>query len=604
MVKTLAKKEFIVLFLGVILISPMTSNSVALNAVKPSGLSSDLPTEIHLKLWGFETYYQSMRSNFLLDLPKVLSYESVNPSSSELSSYSILAANNWFQLYSSLNIVIDQVQPQISEFDSSHMANFTDSKTLNPVIASYKENGSVSIVEGVSFNYAQFEQSLQQYNDPSGYTIHVMNFSYIDSFANNTGQHHWFTLGTQQQLDPTTDMRGLGTVGKNGIFYDPSAFTPLYENETFSSVSGEISLMYNYILERITPIIEKLIIGSPLSINYISYSEHVQVASVVIYDQDSTSTKINETVYKIRNLQKASLVRLFGFTRFDFKELQLGLPNTTNIAAGGTLGQLFNPQGNSTKIVITNQFAEILKNNIRNTYYSGKFPYGYYYLIVSFLDNKGREFVMTTDQGVEQNYTNQYLGFGLINYQHLDQESIQSINYYDFRKPVLNMMGKMIGLPQLDGFLAQIQSPMSTGSNTIQWDHTYTQFEINSYANRFGKYFGLSAEYGMQGFRDEIYHSVWRWMDTSSFDKPELTLLQAQTLYYKGNYTGAANLNLQAYQQYIDARDGINTKIVSIYNGAFYFILVVTALMAFDILSSYLISKKEFEEEYGSVEVT
>ena len=477
------------------------------------------------------------------------------------------------------------------------MANFSHTKSFNPITAHYDQNGSLSTIEGVSFKYTQFEQYLEQYNYPSGYTIHIMNFSFIDSFANNTGHHHWFSLGNQTQPNPSTDMRNLGLVGDKGIFYDPSAFAPLYENETFSSVSSDYSLMYNYLLNRLSPMIEKLIIGSPLSINYVSYSDHVQVANVVIYDHDSDVNNINITKSRIGNI-KVSLEKLFGFTRFDYKELKLDINKLS------TSSQLFNPQPNSNKIVITNQFAEILKNKIRNDYYSGKFPYGYYYLIVSFLDNKGREFVMINDQGVELNYTYQYLGFGLINYQHLDQESSQFIYNYDFNKPVLNMMGKMIGLPQLDGLLAQIQSPMSTGPNTDQWDKSYSQFEINSYANRFGQYFGLSAEYELQAYRDQLYHSIWRWIDTSSFDKPELTLLQAQAQYYKGNYTGSAYLNLQAYQQYTDARDEINTKIVSIYNGVFYFILVVTAFMIFDILSSYLISKKEFEKEYGSVKIT
>lgn len=584
--KILHYKYSILLFL---LMSPLfftPSGDALLTEISNTTEAIRLPRKINIALWGFDSNRNTIQNTLTNNLPSSIILESETGYKENTGFYPYLANSYYHYKYEiSYNF---QLNPNgISSI--SDLINH-----LNATSNGYNSQGITNdtTYNGWSINIKSFSSYLDQSIMNDFATIHLIDFSSLDNILGE-GKYHWYRDGiTESITNLQQDMRNLGLVGDNGIFFDPTAIAPRFDdNEALIDQIGSVPWL-EYIISRISDIVENLIISSPASTDLqIALEQKIHFLQILLADNTNNglANDVKNHMYGY-NLQYA-LEELFPYSEIEFKQSSISLNSYYRIRS--YLDQKTKILDDKPTIIVDQQFSSDMKYLIRNekTIYQ-TFPSGYFYPIFIFANEDGPRFVH------EENHTVIYeagnIGFALLNIKELKDSS--DPNY--ILKEQMRVFGKNFGIAKLEGFISQIESSMSTYGVTSDWSRKYNSLEIDAFYIRMGADYNKTANSEIHNYRNSIDDSVFSGLNTTGLDIAALELRKGDIFYSKGNYFNATQAYKKGYNLWLDARDEINQKVINIKNSIKYSILMAMFGYIIYVIFDISIPLEKFKEKY------
>ncbi|OLS28934.1 MAG: hypothetical protein HeimC2_03720 [Candidatus Heimdallarchaeota archaeon LC_2] len=591
----MGNKKFIFngLAILVILLLANPANSLDTGDLKSGFKEINLPIEISIKLWGFDDISSDLIPILDNTLPKNIVGESVYPSEDKIDQQVMFIRDRFWGIQNKITYNLETMASNEHNNLLDNIPYYLNNDVDGGMTAEYFDNVIIE-QSGFVIDMGSFSNYLKPYNNENGYTLHLLNFTEIDSEINNTNAKHWFRLGNLKGIIDQDDIRNVGIVGKTGLFYDPSASAPHFDPSYFEN--SNMDNLLNTLSIRITELVENIFVGSPININYNFLNPIVHFDQVLIGPRGPEYIKVNTDLDNVLNSGKEFdkiLSNLFPYLQVSGKFIQI---NNLEDPIFDYIKSLENEDSNSTGtyIKITNQIAEQFKNKIRTEYHE-EWPVGFYFMSIIFLDSKDRKFIWNTVEG-EKEYEYGEIGFGILNL--ADWRSMTDVvakSRMDIKQLGLKNFGQIMGLPiYTNKFASQIDSPMSDYGFTDNSSPYYSEFERDSVARRLGAYYNNSAIHSLNALRADLKGGAFRWMDRSSLNDAEVTLEIGNFEYAQGNYTGAAELYIKGYEDWIVAKDDLTELQGAFYNGIELIAIVLVLLYLISTLKLFTLNKKQF----------
>ncbi len=592
----LSKENRVILTLFfILLLHPHITPSKSLDTgpIDLGSLPINLPIRINLNFWGYHDSFNFLSVSLDNLMPKTIVHQTTNPKNATPIQYKAYISGWNFAFKSDIEYSFtDRFSNDANVIDLLTEINDSTSQTTGNYVNS---SGNIKIISGTRIDYNALDEYFQRFNIENGYSIHILNLSILD--FNNTS--HWIDLGlSNKESISLLDMRNLGISGNDSIFYDPTSFAPNFEDDKLDLDNTSITEIPTYLANRLTTIIEQIMIGSPYSMNYLAMQNKIHVAQILIGNKttDRMYTNAINSLYQVPQSDEGlktnmeNLLPYFGIKTSFVKFVLHDYPSIANYLKSSEI----DVNGTPT-IIVTPKFSEDMKYMIRSqkNLYS-EYPSRYYHAVLVMADSDTREYVYETDDGFVK-YEAGELGLGILDLKDWNKLSNADQSRSYIFPLVQRIFGKMLGISELSGKLAkQIESPMSTFGLSPSWEFIFNPFEKDSLGKRFSALYNFTTIRKINSFRNELTDSLFSWLDRSSLDYAETTLIKANTLYYKGKFIEATRLYIEGYEQWLDAEKDIKEKIGAFYNTReFIGVLIILGAIVY-LMRSFTISKQDF----------
>jgi hypothetical protein len=571
-------------------------SSLDTGQVKSGFNEVNTPFSVSIKLWGFDDTRIEISDILGENLPKSMITESRYPSEDKIDQFYISTGDAFFGVNNKINYEISSMH-LFGQFDFllNNIPYYANSNETE-ISASYYNGTDFVSQTGAAIDMSGFSNLLELFNEKNTYTLHLLNLTQVNNLPANTHSKHWYRLGDLQNAPLQSDIRNVGLVGTNGIFYDPSASAPLFDTDYLHE--SNITEIGRILTNRITELIENIIVGSPYTFNYNTDQKKFHFDQIIIGtpgdDYNTVKEQLSPNQSRLRNFEIA-IKNLLPYMDITTRNIEISTNLNNHKTITNYINSLEDQSSNTsgTYIKITDQVAEKFKSMIRDNYHD-QWPSGFYFSLFIFVDTVDRTFLWDTSSG-EQEYSFGKVGFGIVNLKEWRNLLLPERDSVSLLGLALRGFGNLIGIPALNNkFASQVESPMSNYGVTNLWDSKYGQFEIDAVARRVSMYFNNSAIHDLKAFRIDLKQSAFRWMDRGPLDDAELTLRLANIEYQKGNFTGAAKLFMEGYSQWIDARDKFIQNKNGVINGIELTVIIIVALYLISTLKLFILTKEEF----------
>ncbi len=574
-------------------------NAIDTGDLKAGFNEINLPLDVSIKLWGYEDIDDDLIPFFENSLPQKIIGESAYPSENKIDQQVMFIRDGFWGIQNLISYNFDSVDLTSTSDLMSKLSYYPNSDTNNvtTMTASYHDGSELVSQSGFTIEMQHFTNLLEPYNNENGYTLHLLNFTEINNHPNNTNNNHWYRLGELRSLENQDDIRNVGIVGDTGLFYDPSASAPHFDQSYFENSNHDNLL--NILSTRVTDLIETVFVGSPIYYNYNFLNPTVTFDQVLIGSLNDNFTKIalddlgpgGEDALDLTFNE--ALTTLFPYLEISTEVIRIVNESEDGIKEIMKLEKAV-PDSSETYIKITTNVAEKFKNIIINNYKENPRPTGYYFLSVIFVESENRKFIWDTEAG-EREYEYGEISFGILNLAKWSKSNQTVDNFLSIKQLGIQNFGKTLGLPIYSNeFVSQINSPMSNYGVADDIHSLFNQFEIASIARRFGAHYNNSAIHNLRAMRADLKDGGFRWLDRSGLDKAELSLRLGDLEYAGGNFTGAVALYIKGYFEWLDARDDLTQWQGAFYNGIQLIAIIFVLLYLISTLKLFSIKKKEF----------
>ncbi|MCY3412907.1 MAG: hypothetical protein INQ03_14815 [Candidatus Heimdallarchaeota archaeon] len=581
-------QSVVLLFLIIQPIHSVQRTQALLIDIPNDKIQINIPRSVTINFWGYQTEYSVLYRKILDHLPdtmvtEVKLHEDLNSSTAsyviEHYAHSLITQYR----YTTVNNPNGTDGYQYLYDELSKVAT----KAIN--VGRYND----TFYDGWVIPMTSIQNLLQPFNEENRTTIHILDFSQINDLV-VAGSKHWYRLGTTPSITlPSEDMRNLGYVGDNGIFYDPTAIAPYFDQMSYNA-SESIDIRSEYIADQLSLILESQIAGTPKAVaNQLAAEidlEFAQISVVGLFDAPVTNM-VNR--YKQTDYFTAAMDDLLEFCRVTTQGKQVEIQNFAEISE--YLDSKSETIGNETRIVVNGEFAEKMKYLIRsNTDLYPKYPQNYFYPIFIMAD-EDRRYIYEFEEGFYDNYEVGLIGFSLLNVMDWNTNLVNN----RLLQEQLRVVGNMLGLPTLKGMVAQLESPMSSYGVTAGWDKKFTEMERNTMALRYSAIINASLNNQIDTMRFSILEPSFSWVNTSGLDSVQELLRKGDEYMLKGQFYEAVEKHVEAKELWEEVEEEIFYSIKaaknSIYFGSFmlFFVFIIFSLQR------YAIPLKKYTEKYG-----
>jgi hypothetical protein len=582
--------------MGLLLITGIFPANLQSNAISTETISNseilNLPINIKLQFWGFDTSREDL-STYLMDtLPNQINSESITQMNHTPSVHTFILEGNPYHFQT--EITYHEI---INDLDTEYLINKISPFTVKSNIAGYFDNGSGSLpVAGWRIPVDAISDALAPYNDEEDYTIHLINLSEL--YGNvTTNSTHWYNIGKTSSIeDNLHDFRNVGFVEDKGIFIDPTAFAGDLDSSPFDySSSFDLEDMKSYLADRLSQIIENVIIGSPQNVeNRLPLERSYHVALIYVASSERDIRFLDAYTNRDYTSFKNAISNLLPYFNITFRDIRIGLddyPNIDKYLSDSTF-QLY---GTPT-IFVDHTFAEDMKYLVRNdkTIYD-EFPSEYFYPIYVMVDSQDRQYLVNADDVEYRQYEAGELGFSILNLK--DWENDEDLGDDYILNKQLEIFGKMLGLTQLrTNYVSQFVSPLSNYGISNHWDKYFSPFEEDVMARKYGGLFNYTAMVRINQYRSKLDGFFYSWINATSLDVAEAKLEEANILYRAGLFKQSVHKYIIGYNLYADAVKEIQMNL-NAFNNSFYLLgAVIMISYIIYVLRDMSISRDEFKK--------
>lgn len=550
--------------------------TLLLTSSKPIGLTIEvndntqnitIPHKVNIALWGLSIYHDLI--NYIADnLPNIIFQEEYDPISDETKVITTSIEGNRYHIKNTIEYEIDIVFRPITEVIDQFqlVANIGENNGL------MKTTTSEIYYSGWRIPISEMKNVLNQYETQNDYpTIHLFDLAPI----NGENTSHWYSRGsTVGNYSILEDMQNMGYTNRGDVFYDISAIAPKYGQTSYS-----ISNVFNNIVQ----IIENLVIGSPYSINQLPLEHTIHVANIIIAEEASQPNY--QLLMNIHNPYSfdETIINTFPYLNVTTKAIYIKLSENPQMKHFIT-DNIRTINGKSSLVFNINSI-EKFKNIIRDNelIYQNR-PIGWFYSITEFVLDEVEQIYFESENGLVL-YEYGREAFGTLNLNEwANQQVISDSAAVYLAQLQLNLLGKMWGLPSLNGFTAQLESSLSQTNIPLTWNREFSSRERENIAIDLGTKFNRSAFYKIVNYRNQVKNSIFYRLDVSGFDLAEKLLIEGTIEFYRHKYLDAAKLFLEGYFLTQKTIEGLLLKVSTFYNS----INVGSILILFYYLISYL----------------
>ncbi|RMG27349.1 MAG: hypothetical protein D6732_20225 [Methanobacteriota archaeon] len=543
---------------------PMTG--LDLGPVDSALIPANIPLDVTLKFWGFSSdlIWQS------LQLPSQMVIETMNENTDLLQQYYEVIFGYPFAWKIDINYHVE-VNPE----PISKLIDFFSRNSTMMVDVPVSINGTTQFITGKGMKVTDFSEFLHQFDENEGYTMHVIDGSI---FMNTSDDFHWYYYSQDGSYHKSGgDFRNVGAISPTSLFYDVNAFAPAFMDLPAGSqrMVDTINSTYSvnkFIEDRVTPLIENVIIGSPLyrRFGFVSYSSlpRLHFSKIVVGDNNS----LTET-YQIHkktgdNGFSNKLQSFFSFypKPIEIKEDYTFLDDNSRLKA--FIDNNFHIINGTKSIIMDSRLGEELKNAIRTdrSIYTA-FPSGFFFLSVVFNFQDPVRFLYNTSKGLRE-YSADLIGLDIIDiskWKNMGVSERVSTELSDF---ALRSVGKLLGLPVLkDGISAFIETPMSDyGFGKTKNGKDFTGVEMMSYFRKLIGWFNLSSVLLFNTIMAKLENQKLEFIPHEELFTAEAERVNATILWYRGQYAESVRQYLIAFENMTKAIKTVEQRIAAFKN--------------------------------------
>lgn len=585
--------------MGLLLFTPILPVNLQSGAISTEMISSseilNIPIDIKLQFWGFDSSHGDISADLIDVLPNQINYESINQfnHTASVHTFNIEGTPYHYQTKISYQEKING----LSELDTKYLIDEISPYTGKSNIAGYYDDGFGSLpLSGWRIPVSAISDALAPYNDAEDYTIHIINLSEL--YGNvSTNSTHWYNIGKTSTIeDNLHDFRNVGFVEEKGIFIDPTAFAGDLDSSPFDFTSSfNLEQMKSYLSDRLPLIIEKVIIGSPQSVdNGLPSTREYHVALIYVANSERDIRYLDAHEKRDYTSFKNAIINLLPYFNFTFRDITIGLDDYPDIDQflGDSTIQLY---GTPT-IIVDGTFAEKMKYLVRNdkTIYD-KFPSEYFYPIFVMVDSLERQYWVNADDEEFREYEVGELGFSILNLKDWVDDDDLGDDYILNKQ--LDIFGKMLGLTQLSSnYLSQFVSPLSSYGITDRWDKYFSPFEEDVLARKYAGFYNFTSMIRINEYRSKLDGFFYSWVNSTSLDLAEAKLEEANILYGEGLFQQSVHKYIIGYNLYTEAVKEIQMKLNAFNNSFYLFGVVVVVSYIIYVLKDTSISREEFKK--------